>query len=104
VCFDNADRAKVVCLTVSMLLIDTLLSRVAPSFVRLGTFQLPASRGGGEEVLTKQVADYGEWWSVGPVPISSMRCCLALCVVQVTVIMEKCTGFIQACLSSEPSW
>jgi uncharacterized protein YdiU (UPF0061 family) len=37
-----------------------LLRRVAPSFVRLGTFQLPASRGGGEEVLTKQVADYGE--------------------------------------------
>lgn len=29
--------------------------RVAPSFVRFGTFQLPAQRAGGQEVLVKQV-------------------------------------------------
>lgn len=32
--------------------------RVAPSFVRFGTFQLPAMRAGGQEVLVKKVADY----------------------------------------------
>ena len=32
--------------------------RVAPSFVRFGTFQLPASRGGAETPLVQATADY----------------------------------------------
>jgi uncharacterized protein YdiU (UPF0061 family) len=32
--------------------------RVAPSFVRFGTFQLPATRGGDEMRLVKMTADY----------------------------------------------
>jgi serine/tyrosine/threonine adenylyltransferase len=35
-----------------------VVCRVAPSFVRFGTFQLPVSRGEKEAHLTKQVADY----------------------------------------------
>jgi hypothetical protein len=33
-------------------------NRVAPSFVRFGTFQLPASRGGPEDALVGRLADY----------------------------------------------
>lgn len=35
-----------------------VVCRIAPSFVRFGTFQLPASRGGEELKLVGQVADY----------------------------------------------
>jgi len=35
-----------------------VVCRVAPSFVRFGTFQLPASRGQGEEALVRTLADY----------------------------------------------
>ncbi|KAF5831621.1 hypothetical protein DUNSADRAFT_12812 [Dunaliella salina] len=35
-----------------------VVCRVAPSFVRFGTFQLPAQRGEGQEALVKVVADY----------------------------------------------
>jgi uncharacterized protein YdiU (UPF0061 family) len=35
-----------------------VVCRVAPSFVRFGTFQLPVSRAGGQEVMTQQLADY----------------------------------------------
>lgn len=35
-----------------------VVCRVAPSFIRFGTFQLPVSRGGIELDLVKQVADY----------------------------------------------
>jgi len=35
-----------------------VVCRVAPSFVRFGTFQLPAQRGAGQEALVKVVADY----------------------------------------------
>ena len=35
-----------------------VVCRVAPSFVRFGTFQLPASRGGEELKLVKLTADY----------------------------------------------
>jgi uncharacterized protein YdiU (UPF0061 family) len=50
-----------------------VVCRVSPSFVRFGTFQLPASRGGEETALVKTLADYvirhhyqdcvaGAWW------------------------------------------
>ena len=35
-----------------------IVCRVAPSFVRFGTFQLPASRGGDQLPLVKATADY----------------------------------------------
>lgn len=35
-----------------------VVCRVARSFIRFGSFQLPASRGGEDSVLVKQVADY----------------------------------------------
>ncbi|GAQ87461.1 hypothetical protein KFL_003540140 [Klebsormidium nitens] len=35
-----------------------VVCRIAPSFVRFGTFQLPASRGEAERPLVKQLADY----------------------------------------------
>jgi uncharacterized protein YdiU (UPF0061 family) len=35
-----------------------VVCRVAPSFVRFGTFQLPASRGGMQTGLSKMLADY----------------------------------------------
>ena len=35
-----------------------VVCRVSPSFVRFGTFQLPASRGGLQPDLVKIVADY----------------------------------------------
>lgn len=35
-----------------------VVCRVAPSFVRFGTFQLPASRGEAELGLVKKLADY----------------------------------------------
>ena len=34
------------------------MCRVSQSFVRFGTFQLPASRGGEEVALVRQLADY----------------------------------------------
>jgi hypothetical protein len=37
-----------------------VVCRVAPSFVRFGTFQLPVNRGGLQSGLTKLAADYGE--------------------------------------------
>jgi uncharacterized protein YdiU (UPF0061 family) len=38
-----------------------VVCRVAPSFVRFGTFQLPVSRGGMQTDLVKMTADYGMW-------------------------------------------
>jgi uncharacterized protein YdiU (UPF0061 family) len=35
-----------------------VVCRLAPSFVRFGTFQLPASRGEAERPLVKELADY----------------------------------------------
>ena len=35
-----------------------VVCRVSQSFVRFGTFQLPASRGGEELALVRQLADY----------------------------------------------
>ena len=35
-----------------------VVCRVSPSFVRIGTFQLPASRGGMDQDLVKVLADY----------------------------------------------
>ena len=35
-----------------------IVCRVAPSFVRFGTFQLPASRGGDQLPLVRATADY----------------------------------------------
>ncbi len=37
---------------------SAVLCRLAPSFVRFGTFQLPAARGGSQAGLVKQLADY----------------------------------------------
>ncbi len=35
-----------------------VVCRVSPSFVRFGTFQLPALRGGDQLPLVRQLADY----------------------------------------------
>lgn len=35
-----------------------VVCRVSPSFVRFGTFQLPAMRGGDQLPLVRQLADY----------------------------------------------
>lgn len=35
-----------------------VVCRVSPSFIRFGTFQLPASRGGSETMLVQALADY----------------------------------------------
>ncbi len=35
-----------------------MVCRVSPSFVRFGTFQLPALRGGDQLPLVRQLADY----------------------------------------------